>query len=859
MTKLRIKAKRPWIAYPGSTVQQNYAEATVHGFLQWDIASRDDFDVRFVELPNPRPFVTIEWQGDASGTVQLAKKLHAVSSRFRVYSHDPLSQKDVVEVSHGLKDTMQATEVTFKTDHHVKRELIISSGTTQVVKDDLRNPDILVRLLKEYHHSAKISEETWTNVHDLVKDYLSSLGTEEIVRNTKWSLRHLKFDNTLAYGEDNVINFENMNGIVGIFGLNRSGKSSIVGTIMYMLYNSTDRGSIKNLHVVNSRKPYCYARGVINVNGTDYIIERQTTKSEDKRGKVTASTQLNVFRMEDGEAVDLAGEQRNDTEKVVRKLIGSADDFLLTSLSAQDEIKLFISQGSTRRRQILARFLDLDIFDKMYDMGKNDLNSTKAVMKALPDRDWMALDTQCYQQIGDCDDQIEEKQVKLTELNDQLEQLRRTLAAHKDFTPVTKSQVDASRVKVTSFTEQFVDLTRRINLSKDQTTKLVDRIEKISALQKEHNIVDLKRRLEAFRTLEASVIALKHSHEKEASTLKQQERSLKILDDVPCGDSFPTCKFIKDAHLVKDKVEPQRERVTKTLDKLQRADEALQVLKEENLSARVSKIEQLNDMHSKLNVEVSTKHVELVKLENSLVSVESNLGLARSKLLELEEALKNEENAEVVSIRVELDNIQATTRRLDAERLQLATERGRVQTIIDKHAQERSKREEILKKMRAYELVTAAFSRRGIPSVITSSQLPIINAEIAQILHGIVDFTVELETDDESDSTEIYINYGDSHRIVELGSGMEKMIASVAIRVALINVSSLPKTDMFIIDEGFGALDDAGVEACNRLLTSLKRYFKTVIVITHVEGVKDAADLVIEVTKNEKDARVTYL
>ncbi len=72
-------------------------------------------------------------------------------------------------------------------------------------------------------------------------------------------------------------------------------------------------------------------------------------------------------------------------------------------------------------------------------------------------------------------------------------------------------------------------------------------------------------------------------------------------------------------------------------------------------------------------------------------------------------------------------------------------------------------------------------------------------------------------------------------------------------------MSSLPKTDMFIIDEGFGALDDAGVEACNRLLTSLKRYFKVVIVITHVEGVKDAADLVIEVTKNEKDARVTYL
>jgi exonuclease SbcC len=198
-------------------------------------------------------------------------------------------------------------------------------------------------------------------------------------------------------------------------------------------------------------------------------------------------------------------------------------------------------------------------------------------------------------------------------------------------------------------------------------------------------------------------------------------------------------------------------------------------------------------------------------------------------------------------------------KRLDTEKLALATERGRIQTLIDKHAHEREQRQATLDKMRAYELIVNAFSRRGIPSVIIRSQLPLINAEIAKILIGIVDFTVEVESDEDNDSSEVYINYGDSKRIIELGSGMEKMVASVAIRVALINVSSLPKTDMFIIDEGFGALDDSGVEACNRLLSSLKRYFKTIIVITHVEGVKDAADTVIEVTKNEKDARVTYV
>ena len=859
MSKLRIRTKKPWIGYPGSTVQQNYAEDTVHGFLLWEITSKEDYDVRFCELPNPRPYVTIDWQGDTAGTVALAKKSYPSGSRFRVYSHDSLSQKDIVEVTQGLKDGMQATEVTFKTDQQVSRDIIISHGSTQVVKEDLRNPDVLVKLLREYHHTAQVSEDVWVDVHDLVKGYLQHTGAEEVVRNTKWSLRHLKFDNTLAYGEGNVVNFDNLNGIVGIFGPNRSGKSSIVGTMMYALFNSTDRGSIKNLHVINARKPYCYTRAIINVNGGDYVVERQTVKNEDKRGKVNASTALNVFRMEDGEAVDLAGEQRNDTEKVIRKLIGSADDFLLTSLSAQDEIKAFISQGSTRRRQILSRFLDLDIFDRMYDMAKNDLNATKAVLRTLPDRDWMALDTQSYARIEECDDQIEAKDTQLREAQLQLEQLRRTLAAHQDFTPVTKAQVDDQRRRVEGLTRQVEDLTQKIETGKDTLSKVLARIDKITELQQEHNLTDLKRRLEAFRTLEASVIALKHAHEKEAHELQRQERSLKILDDVPCGDSFPSCKFIKDAHLLKDKVDPQREKARQALDRLQKADDALGVLRGESLADKVSKIEQLNDMHSKLQVEVSQRKLDLVKQETNLEGLVASLEPARSKLEELEEALKNEENAEVVSLRSEIDALTALVKRLDVEKMGLATERGRVQNTIEKHAQEREKREETLLRMRAFELITQAFSRRGIPSVITRSQLPLINAEIAKILLGIVDYTVEFETDDESDSTEVYINYGDSRRIIELGSGMEKMIASVAIRVALINVSSLPKTDLFIIDEGFGALDDSMVEACNRLLASLKRYFRTVIVITHVEGVKDAADTVIEVQKVEKDARVVYV
>ena len=55
----------PWISYPGSYTQQNYKEDLDHGYLIWDIDAKSrKHDVEFVVLPNPRPFVTVDWAGD---------------------------------------------------------------------------------------------------------------------------------------------------------------------------------------------------------------------------------------------------------------------------------------------------------------------------------------------------------------------------------------------------------------------------------------------------------------------------------------------------------------------------------------------------------------------------------------------------------------------------------------------------------------------------------------------------------------------------------------------------------------------------------------------------------------------------
>lgn len=856
--KIRIRYKQGWIAYSGSTLQQNYSEDLVHGYLKWQIENRDKFSVEFKELPNPKPFVTIEWAGNASKTYQLAS-VYPKGSRFRIKCYNHIVQQEVQSLSSMLKNSMNATEVTFKIDQQINKETL-HAGTQTLIRADLRNCDVLLKLIRNYHPNNTHVEEVWTRVSEQVKSYLQVvMQTEDSIRNVKWSIRSLKFDNMFAYGEGNSINFDNLNGIVGIFGPNRAGKSSIVGSVMYLLFNTTDRGSMKNLYVCNIRKPFCYSRAIVDVNGIDYVFERQTTKHENRKGVQHATTALNVYKINElGEAVDLAGEQRNDTEKVIRSLIGNSDDFLLTSLAAQGEVNQFIEQGSSRRRQILSRFLDLDIFDKMYELAKKDVNNTQVQLRTLPDNDWNLIAEEFKEKLKKISLGIDERTITSKNALERLSDLRAQLARHGDFTPVSKSQLDTQKNRVITLERQVLSLKTNVDDLSDEIEKLTKKASTIDLLKEEHDLVDLKKKYDAYQALESSVNTLKNSYDKEELLLKQQERSLKILDEVPCGDSFPSCKFIKDAHIVKHDIVNQRDRVSKALVQLDKAMLSLNELRIEDFRNKIDKIQKLHDLHSKLKLDISNKHVELLRLETQLVTLKISFDSAKTRLNEIEEALKNDENVEVASFRLEIDKLLVTISDIDAEKMRLASQHGKVISDLEKVQNQKKIREELLHEMKVYELISNAFSRKGIPSVIVTSQLPVINAEISKILTGIVDFTVELEVNEESDSMDVFINYSDSRRIIELASGMEKMISSVAIRVALINISTLPKTNMFILDEGFGALDDAGVESCNRLLMLLKRHFKTVIVITHIDGVKDAADTILEITKSEKDARVVY-
>ena len=82
-----------------------------------------------------------------------------------------------------------------------------------------------------------------------------------------------------------------------------------------------------------------------------------------------------------------------------------------------------------------------------------------------------------------------------------------------------------------------------------------------------------------------------------------------------------------------------------------------------------------------------------------------------------------------------------------------------------------------------------------------------------------------------------------------MGSGAEKTIAAMAIRLSLLSVSSLPRPNIFILDEPATALDAENMEGFIRILDMVKSYYQTVLLISHVDSLKDVADLTIEIDK----------
>lgn len=167
-----------------------------------------------------------------------------------------------------------------------------------------------------------------------------------------------------------------------------------------------------------------------------------------------------------------------------------------------------------------------------------------------------------------------------------------------------------------------------------------------------------------------------------------------------------------------------------------------------------------------------------------------------------------------------------------------------------------------------YNDLREAFGKKGLQAMIIESAIPEIETEANRLLNCMSDgrMSVRLETQREkvtggvAETLDILIADEVGQRSYDLYSGGEAFRANLALRIAISKLLARragAQLQTLVIDEGFGSQDAQGLALVIEAINSIKDDFERIIVITHIDELKDMFPARIDVLKTAMGSRVT--
>jgi DNA repair protein SbcC/Rad50 len=209
-------------------------------------------------------------------------------------------------------------------------------------------------------------------------------------------------------------------------------------------------------------------------------------------------------------------------------------------------------------------------------------------------------------------------------------------------------------------------------------------------------------------------------------------------------------------------------------------------------------------------------------------------------------------------------------------RLEMGAARQRVLVLEDLKARQatlESSRREQARLAGHYKQLERAFSKDGVPALLIEQALPEIEAKSNEILDRLssgnmsVRFVTQAaykdkRRDDLKETLDILISDGAGTRDYEMFSGGEAFRVNFAIRLALSEVLAQragARLQTLVIDEGFGSQDSQGRQRLIEAINLVSQDFSKILVITHIDELKDAFPVRIEVEKTPQGSTVSIL
>ncbi len=841
--------ERKTAGYPGSTIQQNHGEDLNHGILVWDIDSKS---AEFVNVPNNTAYYTVDIEEGLYNPIPSTIP-NRIYLRVRYKNTDYSVVKRIISEIKSEREVVEVTEQkinTFEKGNYKENRRVMP---------DVRNISEQNIMLREYlTDKFNLTLEEVEKVCDLNTVINSEVKVVDSNRNINWSPRRFEFSNMFSYGENNVIDFQTMTGTYGIFAPNASGKSSFLSALEYCIFDKCSKTS-KASHVMNNKASTFHCKLEFELNGHIHVIERRAKKSKSDTVKVDVDF---YYYDSEGTIVSLNGKERSDTNGIIRNLLGSYEDFILTCMSIQGNNTGFIDMGQADRKNLLVQFLDIEIFDYLYDIANAKVKELSVLVKEYKKIDY---DVQ-IQTLSESKKSDSERLNKLLEDKESIEHIIETLSQKLNELKIGIVEVEVEYGDVESLENKKQGILKTIESNKEKVEynkKVLDSCN--------NAIIGIQSKIDAIdqQNLQEQLNKLMFHMEQEKSLTVEVERmkvdminkmdKMSKLEDLEYDESCPYCMnnvFVKDAIKTKESLKDAEIAAKEKVASLKELRELINTFEEyKNVKIELDSLSKdlLTQQSSKVRVEGSINEIErtitqytdnVAKVDEAIKKYYANLDAItnNSKIKEKISTVLREAN-------IKKDNLNSINKKISECNSSILYTKTQIEGLEKSITKLKSLEDEY----KFYNYYLTAVSKDGVPHTIMTSVIPIIEEDINNILSQIVEFKIEVKSDGKNINA--YIVYDDS-RVwpIELASGMEKFVSSLAIRTSLINISSLPRPSFLAIDEGFGVLDIENIGNISILMDYLKTQFKFILMISHIDSIKDVVDGHIEVVKNKDGA-----
>ena len=766
-----------------------------------------DHDLNVEQFTNP--YIQVVWEDTAENFTQERLK------RVRAYFEKKYNSKNVNVVTRVKTEEQEVQSVDVSTD----------------ILDVNFQRELMEKYLKNNSY-----DEYFDDILDLDKTVEDKIASEktDITPFKKWYIKKIKFDNFLSFGDNQELNFDEVDGICAVESNppNFGGKTVLTVDLLLFLFFNTTTKTNKAEEIFNRfrDKDKVRVEGEIKIDGENYILIREVNRKKKRNGEgYTVSTSLDFYKkLADGSLINFTGEQRRETEEFIKRSIGEMDDFLMTILTTARNLEDLIDSKPTARGAVLSRFLGLDSL-KLKEESAKELYSTfsKSMLSNIYNVETLKQEIEDLKEsIGIFQKIISDNQTNIQEVDDRIEKGQN----YRDDIIKRKNDVDEEllRVKPDELEAEIRSYNLKIknNLNEIKEIKVVEPSSYYH--EDQHDII--KENLSDEKVKVGTLTSKKEDIEEE---LKEFEHGLKCQY---CGIELSSSDYSERRKNELEQIIKDIAESNKLIKKYTKEEQSYVDLKKEFDQYERNKL-------IKENIEIQMESNELKKGQ-----VEDKLKRYR------EDQKKLEENNKIDELLIKADlRLSDLKKEREGYVLKINDHKNKIDKCNEKIEDNENKIVKIneeFEKEKIFKIYIELFGKKGISKMIMRQMTPVINQELQRLLSDSAEFRLEIRIS-EKDEVEFWMvdNNTGIEKLMASGSGYERTIASLALRSVLSKICSLPKPNVVVFDEVFGKVSNENIEMVAEFFHKIKDYFEKIFLITHNPSVTQFADSVVKIEK----------